>query len=118
MFGNKKLLSEGAEGRAIVLSLKGFGLENKADTGMPVTGQILPVRYDPQDHSKVEIDIPLMKAQREATHDEIRADRIARARAELAQPDVPGPSVHDLLNPAAGDPLPTFEQIKNARRNQ
>jgi hypothetical protein len=147
MFGNKNLLTEGVQSSAIVLNSKGYDLrgdgggyghvhldlevhytdgttatisrkEKTADVGLPFAGQIVPVRYDDSDHSKVEIDTPAMKAQRTAAHEAVQASSIARARAELGNPAAQGASATALRNLQDGDPLPTFDQIKRAGRDQ
>ena len=37
-----------------------------SSAGLHSEGDILPVRYDPADHSKIEIDVPALKARRKA----------------------------------------------------
>ena len=72
---------------------------NSHKLGWFKVGQIVPVRYDADDHTKVALDIPAL----EAKHAKDRADAIehfahqhddaavARADAELARGGAPGP---------------------------
>src|SRR5436305_820012 len=46
-------------------------------------GDLLPVRYDPADRSKIEIDEPALKAQRRAQASDAKADAIARGERAL-----------------------------------
>jgi hypothetical protein len=88
MFGRRKILTEGVAAEAVVVDTGGgsqrgamFGLQlrvrfDDGSTGevlrriglhgpdeLPwfVVGSVVPVRYDPTDHSKVEIDMPALK---------------------------------------------------------
>jgi hypothetical protein len=140
MFGHKDQLSDGVQANAVILSSKGYDLRGDsggysrvhldlevhftdgttakisckaktADVGIVFDGQIVPIRYDDNDRSKVEIDAPVMKAQRTAHDEALRAYSIKRAQAELGKSPAPGPT-------PAGDALPTLDQIKAARRDQ
>jgi hypothetical protein len=95
MLGADKLLSEGARARGLVIekrgsapSAEGAGLDmydvtvrvrfddgssteiqqrlNQHKAGLHTEGDILPVRYDPADRSKVAVDVPELIARREA----------------------------------------------------
>jgi hypothetical protein len=152
MFGNKNLVSEGVEASAIVVNAKGYDLRGDyggyarlhldldvhfadgtkatisrnaktADVGLLVSGDIVPVRYDDNDHSKVEIDTPAMKAHRAASKEALQASNIARAEAELARSEAdptagPDPTVDELRNLLASGTMPTFDQIRRAGRNR
>jgi hypothetical protein len=115
MFGKGKLLREGAEAQGVVIQNKGtmtvtgiapdyhvkvrvkfddgtsteFKQKLNAPTvGRQFEGAVVPVRYDPADHSKVEIDVPaitLQKVDRAAVHQ----DAIARAEQAIAQGTAP-----------------------------
>jgi Short C-terminal domain len=104
-----------------------FGwLENYLQPGEPV-----PVRYDPTDHSKLELDLPALKAalgpkirERNAISDARLADKIARAEERMSgsaaagsPPQSPGGgapnefaapldsgSIADILQQATADP--------------
>ena len=47
-------------------------------------GDIVPVRYDPADRSKIAVDVPAMEAVREAREDQRDRQAIDRAEARLA----------------------------------
>jgi hypothetical protein len=131
MFGHKDPVSGGAPASAVILSSKEYDLRGDsggysrvhlelevhfpdgttgtisckaktADVGIVFDGQIIPVRYDDNDRSKVEIDVPAITAQRTAHDEALRAYSINRAQAELR-------------SPPAGDALPTLDQIRAAR---
>jgi hypothetical protein len=147
MFGHRDLLSEGVQANAIVMKTREYDMRGDsggydrvhldveihfadgttaaislkaktADVGLVDVGQILPVRYDDNDHSKVEIDVPAMKAHRAAAQDAARARDIARAEAQLAGPAAEGSTADELRNLQPGDALPTLERIRQANRKQ
>jgi hypothetical protein len=95
VFGKNKLLKNGAIARAAVLSSDMSGMSNgkgahkwklelkvqfddgttgeascsayEVNIGMGYgPGQIVPVRYDPKDRTKVEVDVPALQAERDA----------------------------------------------------
>jgi hypothetical protein len=58
-------------------------------------GDIVPVRYDPADHSKVAVDVPAMEAVRKKNEDQLNREATDRAEAKLAEemratPGAPG----------------------------
>ncbi len=58
-------------------------------------GDIVPVRYDPGDRSKIAVDVPAMEAVRKANQDQLGRQAIDRAEARLAEemratPGAPG----------------------------
>jgi hypothetical protein len=53
--------------------------ENSTDVGDPSPGVVFPVRYDPNAPERVEIDIPAVKARREAELRQWDSEAIARA---------------------------------------
>lgn len=64
---------------------------NRHTVGSLRVGDKVPVRYDPDDHSKVVIDMPALEAahaktiaEAEATLKRYDAERIAKAQAEIA----------------------------------
>jgi hypothetical protein len=75
------------------------------------TGDLLPVRYDPKDHSKIEIDSEAVKRGREAAREYFKRRAIERGEAQLA-------AVSSLAAGPAGDAVtkrgraPTFAEIK------
>lgn len=121
MFGKRKLLKNGAQAQAVVRSSDMTGLSNSQgahkwrlelhvqfDDGTTAdvschayevnlasgygAGQIVPVRYDPDDRSKVEVDRPAMVAESEARKEAGRAGLARLAEEKLARGEHP-PSV-------------------------
>jgi hypothetical protein len=115
MFGERKLLREGLEGRAVVLKAdyrwNGMGgthhiyrveprlrfddgstteLQTKLDknkVGEYEQADIIPVRYDPSDHSKIVVDEPALEAEFSVRKPSPRPSR--RARSPTAKPSSP-----------------------------
>ncbi len=114
MFGrDKKIRESGAEAKAVVLDTKMGGRTNNRGErhwkvqlrvqfddgttteaqcsmwckigGSPSAGRILPVRYDPDDHSKVEVDVEAMNAGHEAEREEAKAKLIQAAEEKLSR---------------------------------
>src|SRR5437763_7511912 len=112
MFRKRHLMRDGAKAQALVLDKKiyaqsvqsltvtacGYQLRVQFDDGSTseifrrvmhrdgctaVVGNVIPVRYDPDDRSNVEVDVAEMKAQDEAEAAQRKADAIARGEAEL-----------------------------------
>ena len=112
MFGRgKKILESGAETKAVVLETDMSGRTNRhaerlwkvklrvrfddgstaeADSSMwtkpfdgPAKGAIVPVRYDPDDRSKVEVDVAAMNAGRDIALEELEANLIEEAEQKL-----------------------------------
>jgi hypothetical protein len=54
-----------------------------------MVGGLIPVRYDPEGRSKIEVDIPVLNARREATTARTKADAIARGEAALRRHSEP-----------------------------
>jgi hypothetical protein len=121
MFGKRKLLKNGAKAQAAVRSADMSGLTNshgahkwrlelsvQFDDGSTAIascsawevnlasgygpGQIVPVRYDPNDRSKVEVDHDAMVAESEARKEAGRAGLARLAEEKLARGEHP-PSV-------------------------
>src|SRR5436305_5143930 len=67
--------------------------------GIPYVGQVVPVRYDPSDHSKVAVDLPAL----EERHKQATAQATAAQQAQLdAQVEHLGePGAQDAGGPAA-----------------
>ncbi|HEY1515757.1 MAG TPA: hypothetical protein VGF91_05005 [Solirubrobacteraceae bacterium] len=117
MFGEKKLLREGVEARAVALKAdyrwNGMGgthhiyrvelrvrfdddstteLHTKLDkdkVGEYDEADIIPVRYDASDHSKIAVDVPALEARfqrSQANAEAKKASRIASTEAQLAGP--------------------------------
>jgi uncharacterized protein DUF3592 len=120
MFGKRKILKNGAKAQAVIRSAEMSGLSNshgahkwrlelrvQFDDGTTVDascrawevniasgygpGQIVPVRYDPEDRSKVELDHDALKAQSEARKEAGRAGLVKLAEEKLAG-EPPAPS--------------------------
>ncbi len=114
MFGRgKKIRENGAEAKAVVLDNKMGGRTNNAGErhwkvqlrvqfddgtttetecsiwckvgGQPSAGEILPVRYDPDDHSKVEVDVTAMRAGHDAAREEAKVKLIQAAEEKLSR---------------------------------
>jgi hypothetical protein len=51
----------------------------------PAVGSILPVRYDPDDHSKVEVDVTAMNAGQDSAQEELEANLIEEAEQKLSR---------------------------------
>jgi hypothetical protein len=147
MFGHKNLLGDGAQASAIVLDSQDYGLRGDAggytgshielevhftdgttarvsckakiaDVGIVIPGQIVPVRYDEGDRTKVEIDGPAMTAQRAAKTEAARAASVARAQAHLAHSTEPGDLAAVLRRLQAAETLPTVDETTPAREDQ
>jgi hypothetical protein len=114
MFGRgKKILETGAETKAVVLETDMSGRSNRhaerlwkvklrvqfddgstaeancsmwaKPFGGPAAGAILPVRYDPDDRSKVEVDVAAMNAGHDAAREELEANLIEEAEQKLSR---------------------------------
>src|SRR6476661_2394887 len=112
MFGRgKRILESGAQTKAVVLETDMSGRSNRraerlwkvklrvqfndgstaeADCSMwakplsgPAVGGILPVRYDPDDHSKVEVDVAARGASQDAARKDLEANLIEEAEEKL-----------------------------------
>jgi hypothetical protein len=73
---------------------------NAREVGRHFEGAVVPVRYDPADHSKIEIDVPaltLPTVDRAALHQ----DAIARAEQAIAQGTAPASGRVDLPSAAS-----------------
>ncbi len=118
MFGKRKLLKHGATAQAAVISADMTGMSNshgahkwklklsvqfddgstgeascsayEASIGMGYgPGQIVPVRYDQDDRSKVEVDVPALEATKEANRKEGEEGLARLAKERLAHGEVP-----------------------------
>jgi hypothetical protein len=114
VFGRgKKILEGGAEAKAVVLATDMSGRTNRhaerlwkvklrvqfddgstaeVDCSMwtkpfdgPAVGAIVPVRYDPSDRSKVEVDVASMNAGHDAALEELEANLIEEAEQKLSR---------------------------------
>jgi hypothetical protein len=114
VFGRgKKILESGAEAKAVVLATDMSGRTNRhaerlwkvrlrvqfddgstaeVDCSMwskpfdgPAVGAILPVRYDPGDRSKVEVEVAAMNAGQDAVLEELEANLIEEAEQKLSR---------------------------------
>jgi hypothetical protein len=117
LFGRKKLLQEGTEALGVVIARidsetsQGPGhlcrlrvrvtFDDGATTefvdgefvkgqiGPPRVGDVVPVRYDPSDHSRILVDLQKLVDQVAATTARVNAEAIARAEAQLEQSSIP-----------------------------
>jgi hypothetical protein len=106
----RKLMSQGAEAQAVVLSSDSVNesiairdwrmrlrvhypdgtqaeatrTEASADIGNPSPGDVFPVRYDPSVPARVEIDLSRVRAGREAALRELDDEAVARAEEGLS----------------------------------
>lgn len=113
MFGRgKKILESGTAAKAVILETDMTGRSNRHaerlwkvklriqfDDGFaeahcsmwakplsgPAVGAIVPVRYDPDDRSKVEVDVASIDAGRDAAEEELEANLIAEAEQKLSR---------------------------------
>jgi hypothetical protein len=114
MFGKGKLMREGAQAQALVLDKNSWDVgeatgEVKActyklkvqfddgstaeikrrvvnhDAAWVGVGELLPVRYDDADRTKIEVDEPALKALREQQAGELKARLVAAGERKLAQ---------------------------------
>jgi hypothetical protein len=110
-FGKRKLIREGATAEGVVIGMGGgrqsgalFGLKLRVrfedgsmhevyrrvgfhgpnDLPLFIEGSTVPVRFDPADHSRIELDIPALKAREKARRSAAHAQAIADAEARLA----------------------------------
>jgi hypothetical protein len=86
--------------------------------GFFTEGTILPVRYDPDNHSKVEIDIPAVTGP-PVDYDAENQERIARAEAAIAQGTTStagavSPPVAPIPTTSGGTDLPTDDEMAAA----
>jgi hypothetical protein len=68
-----------------------------ADVGIVSVGDTLPIRYDAEDRSKVEIDVPTFRRQREAEQQRANDAAIANAEAALGAPGARPPTRPELF---------------------
>jgi hypothetical protein len=84
-------------------------------------GDVVPVRYDPADRSKIELDVAAYSALKQARADELKEHAIARSEAELAGSAGSGDAVGDetpqevMERLRTSGKLPTFSDIKALR---
>ena len=72
MFAKGKLLSEGARAQALVTSSGNYWVNPGS----------APIRFDPEDRSKIEIDLPALQAGRQAQVDGARERAMDTSRGE------------------------------------
>ena len=60
------------------------------------TGAVLPMRYDPADRSKIEIDEAVLSAGRDANLAAIKANAVARGEARAGRPAGEDPLMREL----------------------
>jgi hypothetical protein len=143
MFGNRKLMREGAQAQALVLDKKIWGylqgsgvvtactytLKVQFDDSSTVeikrrvmhqdaawvgVGELLPVRYDSSDRSKIELDEPGLKAQLEENTRALKAREIASGERKLAQASAgrPASPANDLTD------TERLAEVLRRRRNE
>ena len=112
MFGKRHLMRDGARAEALVLDKMiyastvqtntvtacGYQLRVQFDDGSPIevfrrvmhregcradVGDLIPVRYDPSDRSKIEVDIAEVECRDQAAAERTKQNAIARGEAEL-----------------------------------
>ena len=79
-------------------------------------GDIVPVRYDPDDRSKIEVDVPALEAQRDAEQQALQKEAIAQGEAQLAGGGAPGSG--PVGTSAAEDRRERKEQARAGRERQ
>jgi hypothetical protein len=83
---------------------------DSAQVGRHAEGAILPVRYDPTDHSKIVIDVPAISVP-VVDQDALHAEAIARAEQQIAHGS--SPAAHSA-GQATGSELPTDAEMRTA----
>jgi hypothetical protein len=78
-------------------------------------GDIVPVRYDPDDRSKVEVDVPALSAERDKESQSLRDEAVARAEDKLDGIETPEPRI---FGSAAEDRRQRKEQARAGRERQ
>jgi hypothetical protein len=142
--GNNKLFTEGASAKGVVIQNKtrstvGNGIVpeyhvkirvkfddgtttefkaqlNAREVGRHLEGAILPVRFDPANHSKIVVDLPALAGPKVDLAAKKR-DAIARAEERLAQANGATPTVSTLAgvpSRAASSQPPTDAQLQGA----
>jgi Short C-terminal domain len=95
------------------------------------TGDIIPVRYDPNDRSQVEVDLAALGAEKEARREKLDAAAIARGEAALAGKNASGAegesgfadqaaafrSQAAAFRERTAEPLPSFSAILQAKQS-
>jgi Short C-terminal domain len=81
-------------------------------------GDIVPVRYDEDDRSQVEVDVPALETERDAKAQALHDQSIARAEAELTGGGSTPDSDGVLFTSAAEDRRQRKEQARAARERQ
>jgi hypothetical protein len=81
-----------------------------AQVGRHAEGAILPVRYDPTNHSKIVIDVPAITVP-VVDQDALHAEAIARAEQQIAHDSAP--AAHSA-GQATGSGLPTDVEMRAA----
>jgi hypothetical protein len=95
------------DGSAVEVSCRVGGLLRSSPLSYAV-GDVVPVRHDAEDRTKVAVDEPALAAERDAERQAQQAEAVARAERRLAgQPEAAG-------TPAAG--LPSDAQLLAAHR--
>jgi hypothetical protein len=83
---------------------------DSAQVGRHAEGAMLPVRYDPTDHSKIVIDVPAITVA-VVDQDAFHAEAIARAEQQIAHSS--SPAAHSA-GQATGSGLPTDAEMRTA----
>jgi hypothetical protein len=123
MFGRDKLLDDGAQVDGVIIEAPEYfpgrsdmsgrykvTVRVRFDDGETVeverrlhfscgehrAGAMLPMRYDPADRSKIEIDEPALAAGRDADLAAIKARAIARGEAQAGRPPGEDPLMREL----------------------
>lgn len=123
MFGQGKLLADGAQVDGVIIEAPEYFRGNvdmrgrykikvrvRFDDGATVeverrlhiscgehrAGFVLPMRYDPADRSKIEIDESALTASRDADFAAIKARSIARGEAQLGRAPGEDPELREL----------------------
>jgi Short C-terminal domain len=84
-------------------------------------GDVVPVRYDPTDRSKIELDVAAYSALQQARTEELKERAVARSEAELAggarSGDAPDAETPDevIERVKTSGTLPTFSEIRALR---
>ena len=123
MFGHDRLLDDGAQVDGVIIEAPEYfrgstdmrgrykvTVRVRFDDGATVeverrlhlscgehhAGAVLPMRYDPADRSKIEIDEPALTAGRDAEFAAIQARAVARGEARAGRPPGEDPLMREL----------------------
>jgi hypothetical protein len=90
--------------------------------GTPFVGQVVPVRYDPSDHSKVAIDLPALEERHQQATAQATAAQQAELDAQVAHLGDPGaqstgePAAQPPIGQQASDPVDRLSRLAELKQ--